>query len=74
MISARHSWFIAVRIMSRARFEYTLRVWLESVVTTNLRLRTHRQVVFAHQPVKTRFGFTFQPRSAATRASCADCP
>jgi hypothetical protein len=24
---------------------------LESVVTTNLRLRTHKQVVLAHQPV-----------------------
>jgi len=36
-------WRSSVRTMSRVRFGYTLRVWLESVVTTNLRLRTHSQ-------------------------------
>ncbi len=62
-----------MRIMSRARFGYTLRVWLESVVTTNLRLRTHQQVVFAHQPVDA-FRIYLPAAISATRASCAERP
>ena len=52
--------------MSGAKFGYTLRVWLESVVTTNLRLRTHSKLS-SRISRWTRFGFTVQPRSRNSR-------
>src|SRR5271166_3829765 len=70
--------------MSRARFGYTLRVWLESVVTTNLRRRTHSKLS-SRISRWTRFGFSIPTgrllgrgrvrvivRRAAKRAGAAD--
>src|SRR5437773_8528952 len=43
--------------MFRARFGYTLRPWLESVVTTNFRFRTHNKLS-SRKRRRTRLGFT----------------
>ncbi len=60
-MSATHSWSIPVGVISPARFGYTRRVWLESVVITNFRFRMHSRLSCLSNR-RTRLAFTLQPR------------
>src|SRR5579884_1405318 len=69
-MSAIHNWSTPVSVRLRARFGYTFRPWLESVVMTNFRFRTPSRLSSRIRR-RTRASHPPPTRAAATRASYA---